>query len=815
MNPKSTLIKDAIKCLTSAVGFACTTDEVQTIIATNLNGLKELSDEHPTLKLGVSVVSKLVNNLAPGWFEKGFSGITYKNLKAALNSQHPNDLNHDLVKLIRLASVEALRLVEKMYLDNLKKSDNNEDPKKVGQVFDRLVAKLKFVCENENEKVNNHTLNEHEEWRTHFTDYIFQETGVDPTSQFALEIKQNLPFCLDLAIKEALKDSKNERAFKSYQIWVLESIVENSRSTEVGIGNIQKELKALKEVWQTQNQITGNGSALASQIEAEIEYLKKGYNQILDAIINFEMLIDKRLEKTEITIIKEVENAKDEIIRHVNNSKGRKVNPILSSLPFNEIFEGRTQELQEVEILLTTYKTLNVISIHGIGGVGKSTLAKQLFLKLYDNYDFNLFLTGKDNFAMTFYENTLITNLGLNDTVNAIPSEDSRRVEKIAQLIVNELLNLPGEKLMLLDNIPYNMGGLQPLLNRGWHIISTSRNLNYGFKHYELQQASPEDAKLIYAVYFGLKYESLNACELVLIQTIVKRLSFHILAIELVAKNAKYLGWNLEKTVEQLDKNGLNIARYADIQTTHSQEVIKNIFTYILQIFPLENLDAKEQHLLLLYSLIPATNINAEEWALMLGDYAETWQHFSRQLHQKGWLSADDGNGFLLHALLAEVLRIKNENKFFEEAQTMINRLNDGLNDEKWHNNFQESVLFARIGLVLIGNINKAEYKFGILSHNLGKFYIETGNLLLAMRAFTRMQEVFTLLLNSAPHDSDFKNGLAISYSKLGETHSSLGNLDKALEFFEERNKLGKELYALQPNNVSFKNGKDILLKTR
>ncbi len=48
---------------------------------------------------------------------------------------------------------------------------------------------------------------------------------------------------------------------------------------------------------------------------------------------------------------------------------------------------------------------------------------------------------------------------------------------------------------------------------------------------------------------------------------------------------------------------------------------------------------------------------------------------------------------------------------------------------------------------------------------------------------------------------------IAISYSKLGETHSSLGNLDKALRFFEERSRLGKELYAAYPQNVSFKNG--------
>ncbi|MEZ4826584.1 MAG: tetratricopeptide repeat protein [Bacteroidia bacterium] len=52
-----------------------------------------------------------------------------------------------------------------------------------------------------------------------------------------------------------------------------------------------------------------------------------------------------------------------------------------------------------------------------------------------------------------------------------------------------------------------------------------------------------------------------------------------------------------------------------------------------------------------------------------------------------------------------------------------------------------------------------------------------------------------------------FKNGLAISYEKLGETHTALGQLDRALAFFEKDLQISKELYEAYPNHVSFKNG--------
>ncbi|MDX1909830.1 MAG: hypothetical protein SF053_22525, partial [Bacteroidia bacterium] len=49
-----------------------------------------------------------------------------------------------------------------------------------------------------------------------------------------------------------------------------------------------------------------------------------------------------------------------------------------------------------------------------------------------------------------------------------------------------------------------------------------------------------------------------------------------------------------------------------------------------------------------------------------------------------------------------------------------------------------------------------------------------------------------------------FKNGLAISYEKLGSTHSNLGNLPQALNLFEQYNQLSKELHEAYPENVDF-----------
>jgi tetratricopeptide (TPR) repeat protein len=57
------------------------------------------------------------------------------------------------------------------------------------------------------------------------------------------------------------------------------------------------------------------------------------------------------------------------------------------------------------------------------------------------------------------------------------------------------------------------------------------------------------------------------------------------------------------------------------------------------------------------------------------------------------------------------------------------------------------------------------------------------------------------------PGHVDFKNGLAVSYEKLGQTYTALGQLDAALEHYRQDLRLSEELHAAFPGHVAFKNG--------
>ena len=102
---------------------------------------------------------------------------------------------------------------------------------------------------------------------------------------------------------------------------------------------------------------------------------------------------------------------------------------------------------------------------------------------------------------------------------------------------------------------------------------------------------------------------------------------------------------------------------------------------------------------------------------------------------------------------------------------------------------------------------NKDKAYVSVCLERLGTIHSSLGNLDKALEFYQEQNRLFIELYDANPTNVNFKNGLAISYSKLGNTQASLGNIDKALEYYEEQNKLAKELYAAYPTNVEFKNG--------
>ncbi|MEL7425810.1 MAG: tetratricopeptide repeat protein, partial [Bacteroidota bacterium] len=117
-----------------------------------------------------------------------------------------------------------------------------------------------------------------------------------------------------------------------------------------------------------------------------------------------------------------------------------------------------------------------------------------------------------------------------------------------------------------------------------------------------------------------------------------------------------------------------------------------------------------------------------------------------------------------------------------------------------------ETKLFEELYRSFPDNVS-LKHGLAISYEKLGTTHSSLGNLNKALEYFEDEATLMQVLYHSYPDNVSLKNGLAISYEKLGSTHSSLDNLSKALKYFEERNRLSEELYRSYPDTVSLKNG--------
>ncbi|WP_291720497.1 tetratricopeptide repeat protein [Bernardetia sp.] len=496
------------------------------------------------------------------------------------------------------------------------------------------------------------------------------------------------------------------------------------------------------------------------------------------------------------------ENAGININIIINQIEEKKINRILTELPNNEKFEGREKELTEIREKISVHKSVSIVSINGIGGIGKSALSKAFFLEHYKKYDYCLFLKGQSNIHDTLNNYTLLENLGISEKVNAVPPQTPNRQEKIFEMIKSELSNLEGKKLLLIDDASPNAHLLKNLTSAGWEILTTSRQHIDFMESFELLQATPKDAVAIFCVYYGKSIDSFDETIQEQVRNIVNRLAYHPLAIELVAKNIKRKNWTFEETNQKLAEKGLNIDNHTKLTTEHSGEQrIKDIFEYLLEIFPLENLTEEETKLLNLYSILPNLSVTKQTWKTLLGNTEDYWQELSTELNEKGLIN-QNGKAFEIHALLAEIVRYKNETELYADCYQAIINLIDKLNwrDNPSYNyeNYKYTSIYIAITENIVSYCEEVFLKLGInfsshkgteialLMERIGSFYKKMGNLNKELFFYKKSHKAYQVALKNSQEKLEFLNGLALSKQNLGQTYMSLGETTTALQFSME-----------------------------
>jgi tetratricopeptide (TPR) repeat protein len=466
-------------------------------------------------------------------------------------------------------------------------------------------------------------------------------------------------------------------------------------------------------------------------------------------------------------------------------------------------FRGREKELADIRKLLTRQNTLALVNAEG--GMGKTTLAARYWQE-YENQYQHLAWLFCDSGILAAMRDQLPYALGLIETLNQYADNP----EKQAQVIKTTMANLPKDCLLVLDNANQeeHILGFQKLMSGlGWHVLITSRcSKVLPDSEYKITGLPPAQAKALFKEFYDEKTPEFET----LLERFLLAVDYNTLCIEVFSKNLREgAGWGLtfETLLQKLENNGLFMGEHSfEIQTewanSTQKEAIKSTDQVIEALYNVADLQQKhpELHeLLSTFALLPAENHPPQVLGeLLASDDKPGLKRSLDQLTQKGWLSTDR-NTYRISPVVQKILLQRNFERRWALGEPMVQRLQAIFENEGYHSkNISTAGPFAELVFGLAENLNIANEDLSIVFDRLWVYHTATGNLAKAMETAERM----SILCEKF----DFKNGLAISYSKLGGTHSALGDLNKALGFYEQYNQLEKELHEAYPQNVEFKN---------
>ncbi|MEO1259851.1 MAG: tetratricopeptide repeat protein [Bacteroidota bacterium] len=463
----------------------------------------------------------------------------------------------------------------------------------------------------------------------------------------------------------------------------------------------------------------------------------------------------------------------------------------LSYLPHIDLDKviGRDHDVQSVISMLD--ESGKVILVNGIGGIGKTTLAKAIIAREKEQFKHiawvNVISTVKEAFVSNVQ---LVENLYLD--FEHIPKDESF-TDRAFDLVINRLRQLSGNNLLIIDNAQQDIGNQKIItslkLERNWKVLVTSRQHLPGFKIYPLGFLSKTEAVNLFYLHYKLEKNDATLA-------ILEAVGYHTLTIELIAKTAQSKQLTLAESIALLQEKGLDVAKDANIKFEHnSRKKTQDVFKYILAMFEIAGLSENEQWVIMQFAVLPSTyihfiNNNDKNISNFLQcDARKEKDELANAINnivQNGWLNWDENKDtFWMHNILQEVVReIKKPNA--EDCFLLINSLKWLLYEKLELNPIHASALLPYSEKVL-ENIALSNEEIASLANNTGE----------ALRHLGKLEKAADYMLKSIDVKEnklgEIDESLASSYNNLSLILNDLGKFDESISYSERALKIRKK----------------------
>ncbi|MCD7854274.1 MAG: NB-ARC domain-containing protein [Clostridiales bacterium] len=494
-----------------------------------------------------------------------------------------------------------------------------------------------------------------------------------------------------------------------------------------------------------------------------------------------------------------------------------------------EVYPDR-ESLGREDIINEIYEKIsggvNKLFLTGMGGIGKSEIAKMYCLKYREKYDVIVWMTYDGSIQKTINNDTNLLIEGMQRT--DYPNDTERQY---FERKLNNLKAISDKKvLIVLDN--FDVTGdrdLESFCKGSYSVLFTTRCREIERSIPEIEISAIKDENTLMQLFsIGYKKELDDEAEKS-VKKIIKYLNGHTLSIRLLSSNMQKNRISPSKALELLKAGE---AKVNNKKITRAEVV----FEKLKGILRLSELSGKELYILKNLSLLPLGGIEAEQfysWCEL-----ETYDDMDR-LEHKSWIIRNIAEDEIhLHPLVAELMEdeikkdpdcceklinnmykfcrrrkqssAKVKQKMLDYSETLNDRLPDGhrLRKTVFHikavslmdmSLYRESSVYFRRVLNLSDDIVERTYFFCKISHVL----ILAGDYKEALEA---VKEGWETVKNIPVDELSFDLGCYWQelILRFAEIYRNVGEYDKAVSYYDGLTELGDRFYEGSPQS---KNG--------
>lgn len=354
------------------------------------------------------------------------------------------------------------------------------------------------------------------------------------------------------------------------------------------------------------------------------------------------------------------------LINDVIEEQAKKEYIIDSVIRPKEFFIGREMELAEINNRLKEEK---IIFLYGIGGIGKSEIAKQYAILNSSKYQNILYWTFNGDFESTICQDDSVSI----SNISRVEDESDhsycwRKLKAIKRCLQNN-------NLIIIDNFNYRLEDIQHqevweyLLTFPCEIIVTTRSSQM---EHELPIGEITDFSMLKKIFsYNCPYEN-NQDEYV--DKIIRCVDGHTLLLELIAKQTFAAERSPKDTLVLLEKNGIyGTGKETVGMIKDGHRTRETIFNHMKNLFSMADISFEQKLMITKAAFLPELGATSNDFCAY---YKLEDKNDVNWLVENGWIyrSSDTEHILSVHPAVTEVViaelkdNLDLQNAFYDDA---------------------------------------------------------------------------------------------------------------------------------------------------